>query len=142
MVGFPSWFVRAWWRRRGRSIHGRGRFGRSHRYRHRHSRLAQQLIGDESKNDKNRKLAQDESFKRLETDDGDEDRHQSFHLQFQEKQNGQEKLLLEQTSSCKTLIRYPGSVTVDRLTFRVGGGNIESTLGVVHDFGLVEDHLR
>lgn len=67
---------------------------------HTETRFLDQLCNNEAENDGDGQFRQNQSFDGFQANESDKDWHQSFHFQLHEKQNGKEKLLLEQTASC------------------------------------------
>lgn len=73
---------------------------RGHHWHHRHhghseARLLNQLGDEESEHQGDCQLGQDQGLHGLEADQGDEDRHQGFHLELQQQQHWKQEFLLQ-----------------------------------------------
>ena len=63
--------------------------------------LHDQVVDQESEDKSDGQFAEDQGLHGLDADDGDEDGHQSLHLQLQEQQDWEQELLLQDASSWK-----------------------------------------
>lgn len=56
--------------------------------------LQEKIVNQESNDQSDGQLTEDQSFDSFDTDDRNQDRHDSFHLELQEQQDGKQELLL------------------------------------------------